>query len=270
MKKTKILRWKQGILEEMGDIVAEESLIHVNIGKVGFDDATAQTTKVSFDAAITPEQIRPFVFGYLKTEGFINSASDVLVYSECPQTEEIKIDIKLKELPEVALQRNYNIIWSECGSGSEWFAKELEPIRRKDKDKLVSAADLIKIPDIIKDEIEGFKLTGAYHYAFLFDSKCQLLAKAKDIGRHNAVDKVIGEELLRNSPSFEDCILFMTGRITADIALKCIRCRIPLVASRAAALYKAIELARRYRLGVVGFLRGPRFNVYSGERLINL
>ncbi|NOX44280.1 MAG: hypothetical protein GXO72_00875, partial [Caldiserica bacterium] len=109
-----------------------------------------------------------------------------------------------------------------------------------------------------------FRLTGAYHYAFLFDRELRIRAVAKDIGRHNAVDKVLGAELL-GTGDFGERILFVTGRISADIALKALRAGVPLVASPGAALLGAVALARRYNLGLVGFLRGRRFNLYAGR-----
>lgn len=86
---------------------------------------------------------------------------------------------------------------------------------------------------------------------------------AKDIGRHNAVDKVLGEALLTGFPR-EKTILYTTGRISADIVIKALRARVPLVVSPGAALLGAINLARRYPLGLVGFLRAKGFNVYAG------
>lgn len=111
---------------------------------------------------------------------------------------------------------------------------------------------------------EGFRLTGAYHYAFLFDPALRLVASGEDIGRHNAVDKAIGGALLAGR-HLGDLVLFTTGRASAEIALKALRAGIPLVASQGAALMGAIALARRHNLGLIGFLRGRRFNLYSGE-----
>lgn len=266
MKKLTISRW-QGHLELFEDLLAEEGFLQVNIGP-----------ELSFAAAITPEQIKPFVFGYLLSEGFIRSKDDVCEYHEYAEQvrqtpgEVIHVDLRLRELPRVPWQRDYNIIWSECGGGADWLPLEFGLKAPKSKpgaspSPLISAEELLQIPLKIAGEIEAFKQTGAYHYAFLFDLELNLKAKAKDIGRHNAVDKVLGEELLGEG-RFSERLLFTTGRITADIVLKCLRARVPLVASRAAALSRAVALARRYNLGLVGFLRGPRFNIYSGEGLI--
>ncbi|RLG71378.1 MAG: hypothetical protein DRO11_04600, partial [Methanobacteriota archaeon] len=132
---------------------------------------------------------------------------------------------------------------------------------------LLSAQKLVGIQKIVFRETEEFRLTGAYHYAIIFDSSLDLVAKAKDIGRHNAVDKVVGEVLLCGG-SFSDSVLFTTGRISKEIVLKCLRCGIPLLVSRGAVLLGAVSLAKRYNLGLVGFLRGQRFNIYSGEKII--
>jgi len=280
MKKLRISRW-EGRLEQFEDLIAEEGLLLVNIGP-----GPGPEPELSFSAAITPEQVKSFVFGYLLSEGLIQGKDDVREYHEYGEQlreipgEVIHVDLRLRELPkdEVPWQRDYNIIWSECGGGSsssggggwssEGFGSSLR-LEAREPHPLISGEELIQIPVKIAGEIEGFKRTGAYHYAFLFDPELNLKAKAKDIGRHNAVDKVIGEELLGEG-RFAERLLFTTGRITADIVLKCLRAGIPLIASRGAALWRAVVLARRYNLGVVGFLRGRRFNIYSGEGWIEL
>jgi FdhD protein len=107
----------------------------------------------------------------------------------------------------------------------------------------------------------------------LFDNDFKLIAYANDIGRHNAVDKVIGKAIMDdvdNIGKFEDKVLFITGRISSDILLKCIRARIPVLISRGAPFDSAIELAKKYDLCLIGFLRGKKFNVYSNSKAINL
>jgi FdhD protein len=251
MKRLKILRWQRGRSKPFEDILAEEAFLHVNIN-----------SEVSFDVTITPEQIRPFLYGHLLTEGFIRSPDDVLDYFEYVKGGIIHVNLRLKEVPERLSHRNYNVIWTGCGD-IRWLDEEG---LRTPKEIYISAEEIIKIPRLIRGEVDGFKQTGAYHYAFLFSKELDLVTKAKDIGRHNAVDKVIGEEILKGNP-LDDRILFMTGRITMDIVIKCLRSGIPLVISRSAALFRAVELASKYNLGVIGFLRGERFNLYSGQLL---
>ncbi|RKY05672.1 formate dehydrogenase accessory sulfurtransferase FdhD [Candidatus Poribacteria bacterium] len=251
MKKLKILRWRRGEVQAVEDLVAEEGLLRVDIGGT-----------VSFDALITPEKIRPFVYGHLLTEGLIESVDDVLDYFEYVKGGIVHVKVRLRRQPPQPFHRSYNVVWTECG-----HVRLLDEELRPPKGVRVSARGIIDIPRLIRDEVGEFRLTGAYHYAFLFDPDLNLRAKAKDIGRHNAVDKAIGEELLRGAPLSER-ILYTTGRVTVDIVLKCLRSGVPLLISRSAPLSGAVELASRYGLGLIGFLRGERFNIYSGEEMI--
>ncbi|HID56492.1 TPA: formate dehydrogenase accessory sulfurtransferase FdhD [Candidatus Poribacteria bacterium] len=252
MKRLKILRWQKGEFRPMEDLLAEEGLIHVELGRI------------SFDVSITPRQIRPFVYGHLLTEGFIRSKGDVMDYFEYVKSGIIHVKVRLKEEPKRPIHREYNIIWSECGLIGLTDQDNLKPPIKSFK---LSAEEILKIPRLIGNEVWEFKQTGAYHYAFLFSKDLNLIAKAGDIGRHNAVDKVIGEVLLEGDRPWE-MALYITGRISMDIVFKCLRAGIPLVISRSAPLLGAVELADRYGLGVIGFLRGGRFNLYSGHELI--
>lgn len=252
MKRVKILRWRGGEVQAVEDLIAEEGLLRVDINGIS-----------TFDVSITPEKIRPFVYGHLLTEGLIESADGVLDYFEYVKGGIVHVKVRLKGRPPEPFHRRYGVVWTGCGYVRLLDEEGLRPPKRV----RVSARGIIGIPKLIRDQIEEFRLTGAYHYAFLFDPGLGIAAKAKDIGRHNAVDKVIGEELLRGNPLGER-ILYTTGRVTIDLVLKCLRAGVPLIVSRSAPLSGAVELASRYGLGLVGFLRGERFNIYSGEEMI--
>jgi len=252
----RILRWRDGEIAEVEDGIAQEAFLHLSIDG-----------RINFDVVITPEKIRPFVLGHLFAEGFISSPDELGAYSEREEDELIYVDLQLKDSPQGGLKRSYNIIWTECGGVPLAFFTFLSKPEKIETSLRIAGSRIIQIPVLIKDEIAGFKETGAYHYAFLFDRALKIRHKAKDIGRHNAVDKVIGEELLMEN-RLEERILFVTGRVTADIMMKCLRCKIPLVISKGAPLAGAIRLARGAGLGLIGFLRGRRFNIYSGSEMI--
>ena len=166
------------------------------------------------------------------------------------------------------LKKNYNIVWTECGSSAE-LMRLTDQFKPLPQDLIVHAKALLTIPKLIKDKTEMFKQTGALHYAFVFNSKLEPVTYAYDIGRHNAFDKVIGG-LLLGEQTWEDKILYLTGRISSDISLKCLRVGIPIIISKGAPLESAIELANRYNLCMIGFLRGKRFNVYSNPNAIQI
>lgn len=255
MEQIWITRWEKGVFSQVQDFIAEEGYIHVDIG-----------CNTGFGAVATLEKVRPFVYGHLFSEGIIRSVDEVVDYQEFIVDENtVFVETRLRDPPVKGFRLvglaclDYGSRLGEVGEGVKPLPSSTFP--------LVSAEKLVEIQEKILGETEDFRLTGAYHYAFLFDSKLELAAKAKDVGRHNAVDKVVGEVLLRGN-SFSGSILFTTGRVSMDIVLKCLRCGIPLLVSRGAVLLGAIRLAKRYNLGLVGFLRGQRFNIYSGENRI--
>lgn len=253
MRRLRITRFEREGFHEIEDWVAEEGLVSVEI-------APGQ----GLAAVITPDRVREFVYGHLFGAGLIRGSEDVIRYREHTDPhvgvpgEVFRVEVRLREPPTVLLTKD--LIWTACGDGPS-DSPALPPL---EPSPVIGPEALLALPGLVSGEVEGFRLTGAYHYAFLFDFTPRLRVVAWDIGRHNAVDKALGEELLGEG-RFAERILFTTGRVSADIALKALRAGVPLVASQGAALLGAITLARRHNLGLVGFLRAGRFNVYSGE-----
>lgn len=252
MRRVGIGRFQKGGWKETEDWVAEEGFLQVKL-----------PSGQRFTVVLTPEKIREFVYGHLLGHGWIREAHDVQAYHECWDLstgnpgEKVEVEVVFRGSPEPV--EPTSIIWTACGQGHPHDVHfQLQPR------PWFSAHSLVELPQKISGLVEEFRLTGAYHYAFLFDRDLNLRAAAKDIGRHNAVDKVLGEELLREG-RFCELFLFTTGRISADLVVKSLRAGIPLVVSQGAAFLGAITLARRHNLGLVAFLRGRRFNLYSGE-----
>jgi FdhD protein len=225
-------------------------------------------SEVSFDVIISPGDIKEFVFGNLFAENFIQTKDDVLAYKEKIKESLFTVNVKIKDFEnkKIYLKKNYNIVWTECGSGGEItrFSDQFKPISSKIK---LKGEDILVIPNKIKDKITLFKETGAFHYAFLFNHNLELITYTYDIGRHNAVDKILGQLMLTEQNS-EDKVLYITGRISSDIVLKCLRAKIPVIISRGAPLEMAIRFAEKYNICLIGFLRGRRFNVYSNSEII--
>ena len=112
-----------------------------------------------------------------------------------------------------------------------------------------------------------YRETGGCHGAAIFDINGKLLSVKEDIGRHNAIDKVIGEILLKEL-NFDNVFLTSTGRLTGDSVLKALRARIPIVASFSAAIESGIRLAFVYGITLIGFARGARMNIYTHPQRI--
>ena len=112
-----------------------------------------------------------------------------------------------------------------------------------------------------------FRETGGCHGAAMFDLNGSLLTVKEDIGRHNAIDKVIGALLLKNQ-QFKNKLLTSTGRLTGDSVLKAVRAQIPIVSSISAAVESGIMLADSYGITLIGFVRGRRMNIYANPKRI--
>jgi FdhD protein len=259
MKKKEIVQYKDDEFRNIEDLVADERILHLDIN-----------SEVSFDVIFTPENIKDFVYGNLFTEGFISTIDEVKNYQEDQKPTLINVSVSLKNFARQKkyLKKNYNIVWTECGSAPE-IKRLTDQIKPIENEITIKAKDILKILDHVKIKNELFKQTGAYHYAFLFDNEFNLEYYSYDIGRHNAVDKVVGAQLQKDG-IFQNKLMFVTGRISSDLVLKCLRARIPFILSRSAPLENAIELANKYNLCLIGFLRGKRFNIYSNSQAIEL
>lgn len=254
MKKVEITEYMDG-LHKTTLKIAEESILHVELNEM------------SYDVIISPSEIREFVYGNLLSEGFIKNLEDVTSYTEKKRKDLIYVKLNLTTFEPSFLRKNYNIVWTECGTVSEIQKRVGEKLKKIDCKFKLKAKDILGIQVKMRDSINKLEKTGGVHFSGLFDNSLELKEFSFDIGRHNAVDKVIGKNFLAGE-EFEDKVLFTTGRISSDIVVKCLRTRIPVVVSKNSPLYTAISLARKYNLCLIGYLRGKKFEIFSGEVII--
>ena len=127
---------------------------------------------------------------------------------------------------------------------------------------------LLTLPDALRASQNVFTQTGGLHAAGLFDERGMPLVVREDVGRHNAVDKVVGWAWERGI-SLEGRVLMVSGRVSYEIVQKALAARIPIIAAVSAPSSLAIELARAANVTLIGFLRAPRFSIYAGESRIS-
>jgi FdhD protein len=253
-----VLRWKGGARTQEDDILAVEQLITFHVEPLGV-----------LDIIMAPTELREFIIGHLYSEGVIDSVDDLLDMTVADRGDKLEALVELnpsKAAPSEdplgeARPPRWGLVQTECGTPPLWPTRPFEPIGER---LGMAVADLVRIPVLIRDRTELFNTTGAFHYAFIVSREGEPGQGAYDIGRHTAVDKVIGKALLEGT-KLDEVALFTTGRISTDVASKCARAGIPLVISRSAPLTGAVALANQNGMGLVGFLRGGRFNVYSGQ-----
>jgi FdhD protein len=138
-------------------------------------------------------------------------------------------------------------------------------LRPLSRDLRVLPEMLCTLPDVIRDQQAVFARTGGLHAAALFDRSGKLIALREDIGRHNAVDKLIGWALLNNHVPLDRHIMMVSGRGGFEIVQKALAAGVPVLASVSAPSSLAVKLARESGLTLIGFLRGERFVIYSGD-----
>ena len=215
----------------------------------------------------TPTMIEELVVGHLIGEGIINSLDDL----KAVEVEPLKVRVELQD--EVDLDRinmrKVNLITTACGSLSP-------PVRGDQLDQMWNASDIEVEAERIWDMVRELNLrsqiyreTGGNHSAMLCSPEGEVLSFAEDVGRHNAVDKVIGEGLIRGI-RLEECVLVSSGRQSSEIVLKVARCGTPVIASVAGPLESGIKIADATGITLVCFVRGRRMNVYTHHDRISI
>jgi len=209
----------------------------------------------------TPEKVDCLALGFLRSEGFIVNMSEVQALRSCPEEGLVEVDLKeQKGLAEKLFGKR--TITSGCGKGTIFYnvldSLRSTPLTGKLK---ISAGKVWELNGELQKKALLFKTTGGVHSAALANSE-KLLYFHEDIGRHNAVDKIIGECLFNSVPT-DDKALFTSGRLSSEILLKAAKLKIQLIVSRAAPTSLSVELAEAMNITLVGFVRGLRMNIYS-------
>ena len=208
----------------------------------------------------TPSKLNYLVLGFLYAEGIISGLGDVLTMRVCD--EESEVDVLLSN-PEYQLPTQKRTLTSGCGGGAT-FRTQGEKV---DSSLVVTPVDVLSLmKQLLQEQMQLYQLSGGVHASALADSK-NLLMVAEDIGRHNTVDKIQGECLLRGI-STKDRLLLSTGRVSSEMLLKAARMQVPVVVSRHSPTGSAVELARDLGIALVASARGGRMLVCSHpERL---
>jgi len=260
-KKVNIIEYRNWSFSEKIDGVASEKRLRI------FSD-----NKEIVSLLCTPTMVRELVLGFSLSEGLLKNSGDSSL-TWCAERIEIfwkeeEIDVYLP----VKVSETEATLTSGCAKGVTFISDKISPFllngSKGGLDALkININTIFKLFKEFQERSELFLSTGGVHSAALCD-KMEIIALAEDIGRHNAVDKIIGYAFLENI-SMEDKILLLSGRTSSEIVLKAIKAGVPVLVSRAAPTDMAVRIARESKITMIGFLRGQRLNIYSQpERII--
>jgi FdhD protein len=221
----------------------------------------------------TPGSDHDLTAGFLFSERVILSATDLCGIQRDPESPNV-IDVqldngRLRDLESRADARRRVVMNSSCGLCGR---VAIESLRVDAADLFVqwpiAASVIVRLPDALRQAQVVFKETGGLHAAGLFDQSGGLTTVSEDVGRHNAVDKVVGRMILEERVPLNESILFVSGRTSYEIVQKAFMAGISVVGAVSAPSSLAIELAENVGITLLGFVRGAAFNVYShGHRI---
>jgi len=223
----------------------------------------------------TPGHDKELAAGFLLTEGIIHHRADIVEIAPCLESAapENTLNVFLAPAVEVDFSRLTRHVFaaSSCGlCGKTTIEAVQQHFPQVKSNTSVAAEILARLPERMRAAQRTFARTGGLHAAAIFDVRGKLVVLREDIGRHNAVDKVLGHGFLENKLPFDSHLLLVSGRASFEIMQKALAGGIPIVAAVSAPSSLAVEFARESRQTLAGFLRGQTMNVYSWPERIKL
>ena len=221
----------------------------------------------------TPGYDRELAAGFLLTEGIIHERKDLIEILHCRAAVAPDNTLNVFLSPSVKVDfaqlTRHVFATSSCGlcgkASIESVHQHFPPVKSKLK---VTARTLAQLPAFMRDAQQTFERTGGLHAAAVFNAKGELIVLREDVGRHNAVDKVLGFGFLERKFPFDAHILLVSGRASFEIMQKALAARIPVICAVSAPSSLAVDFARESNQTLVGFLRGDTMNIYAGAERI--
>jgi len=219
----------------------------------------------------TPGHDEELAIGFLFTEGIIAGKDDIM---NCGAAANNIVIVTLRpgiSFDPKKIERHFYTSSScgVCGKSSIDAVKNVFSNERVNDSIKVGASVLTKLPDTLRKQQKVFEHTGGLHASALFDLNGNLLLTREDVGRHNALDKLIGASLITGNVPLDKHILLLSGRASFELIQKAAMAGIKIVCAVGAPSSLAVELAKETEMTLIGFLRDGRFNIYCGEQRVN-
>jgi len=223
----------------------------------------------------TPGDEDELAVGFLRTEGLIDGPEVVSTAGGDPASlsqPDDTITVRLsRQFDDSKVAERHFIATASCGicgkASIDEVALRVDPLP---DGPVITRPVILALPDLLRAAQRAFDETGGLHAAALFKPNGELVALREDVGRHNALDKLVGSQVLAKAMPLHDRILMVSGRVSFEIVQKAAVAGIPIVCAISAPSDLAIETAERLGVTLVGFLRGTAFNVYAHDARIDL
>lgn len=259
---TSVQQWEDGTAVRVEDYLAVEEPLEIRVGGLPLSVTMR-----------TPGHDLELTAGLLFTEGIISNRAELhKLQPVASASAENTIQAEIAQQGKVAtseLQRSF-FASSSCGICGKATIDSVRArgLKAPNPHFQITCEMLCSLPEKLRQRQAVFGRTGGLHAAGGFTASGELKVLREDVGRHNAVDKVVGWALLNDSLPLEECALMVSGRAGFEIVQKALLAGIPVLASVSAPSSLAVQMAREFGMTLVGFLRGQRFVVYSGEQRI--
>jgi FdhD protein len=269
--KIKITVVNDGESRGRSDQVATEEPLEIRVGFGGFTQRMAVTMR-------TPGNDFELAAGFLFSEGIIHSRDQLATIGYCVDREltpeqqynVVTVDFRSADTVPPDLELRRFGITSACGVCGKESLKQIE---RRGTGRIpngftITPDVVVELPDRLRAAQGVFEHTGGLHAAGLFTATGKLVALREDVGRHNALDKLIGAMLLDGKLPLNEYVILVSGRTSFELAQKCAAAGVSVLCSVSAPSSLAIDVARKFNLTLIGFLRGDHFNMYNGAHRI--
>ena len=257
----KINKYRDGESNSIEDFVAVEEPLEIRI----------ENRSIAI-VMRTPGHDQELTAGFLLSEGAIKNSKEIFEISEC--INQSKDDKEIGNYVDVILTDNSNFNFenltrhvftsSSCGvCGKATLESVMTDFEKIQKTTKISPEKILKLPEKLLLAQETFKKTGGLHASALFDENGEIVIIREDVGRHNALDKVIGYALLNNMLPLQNHILLLSGRISFELMQKSLAAGIPTIAGISAPSSLAVDFAKESGQNLIGFLRENTMNIYT-------
>ncbi len=257
-------------LTEHPDLLAAEAPLEIRLGCEGAGPRGERAVSVTMR---TPGHDRDLAVGFLFAEGIVTAREQVLAVHACRGGNVVRVRLRTGVPVDLArLERHFYTTSScgVCGKTSLEAVGLVRPARPPEGRPVVEPEVIRRLPETLRAAQVVFDRTGGLHAAALFDPRGNLLGVREDVGRHNALDKLIGAQFLDGRTPLSDGALLVSGRASFELVQKATVAGIPILAAVGAPSSLAVDLAREYGLTLIGFVRPDGFNVYTGAGRVRL